>query len=145
MDAGRLFHTAIRGNLLLENSGLNGSEVSAILATQVNSYEFERITSGLEEQWPNHQLRDTMKCHAVFGDGWSSESPANLEERSEEEQIDESAWSFWPKHDTWNAGWDESYWDDAAHWNYGPECAALDTLPVIQDGNVDEVSEPDEG
>ena len=59
-----------------ESSGLNGSEVSAILATQENSYEYGRVMSGLEKQWPNHQLfqrdRDTKKSHARYSDGWSS-------------------------------------------------------------------------
>ena len=32
-----------------------------------------------------------------------------------------------------------------AHWNYGPDYTALDSLPAIQDGHVDAVSEPDEG
>ena len=66
LDAGKLFHPVTRGILLLENSALNGSEVSAVLATQENSYEYDRVISGLEEQWPNHRLfrrdRDTRKA-----------------------------------------------------------------------------------
>ena len=51
-----------------QHSGLNGSEVSTVLATQENSYEYERVMTGLEEQWPKHRLfrrdRDTEKSHA---------------------------------------------------------------------------------
>ena len=46
LDAGKLFHPVIRGILLLENNGLNGSEVSAVLATQENSYGYEAVMSG---------------------------------------------------------------------------------------------------
>ena len=52
LGAGKLFHAGIRAILLLENSGLNGSEASAGLATQENSHEYDRFTNGLE-QWPN--------------------------------------------------------------------------------------------
>ena len=55
----------------------------------------------------------------------------------------------WPEYDTWSSGWDESYWDDIAHGNFKPEYTTLESLPAIQDGNVDEesptVSEADEG
>ena len=56
LDAGKLFHPVIRGLLLLGNSGFNRSEVSAVLATQENSYEYDRVIDGLEEEWPNHRL-----------------------------------------------------------------------------------------
>ena len=36
------------GILVLESSGSNGSEVSAVLATQENSYDNARVVSGLE-------------------------------------------------------------------------------------------------
>ena len=81
-------------------------------------------------QWPNHQLfqrdRDSKKVIARYGDGWPSEflgynhEPEEWE-YSEEDQIDESAWSFWPEHDTWNTGWDESYWDNTSLWNCVPQ------------------------
>ena len=97
--------------------------MSAVLPTQENSYEYDRVMSGLEEQWPNRRLfqrdHETKKSHAHHSDGWSSEPPSNNDklgewECSEDEQTDESAWSFWPEHDTWNGGWDESYWDDTS-------------------------------
>ena len=47
LDAGKLFHPVMRGILLLANSGLNGSEVSAVLATQENSNDYDRAMSGL--------------------------------------------------------------------------------------------------
>ena len=55
--------------ILLESSGLNGLEVSAILAPQQNSYGHDR-----EEQWPNHRLfqrdRDAKKTsQAHHSDG----------------------------------------------------------------------------
>ena len=112
LDTGKLFHPVIRGILLLENSGLNGSEVSTVLATQENSYD------------------------SRHGGGWCAETPVNLEERfewepSEEEQIDESGWSVWPVYDTRSTGWDESYWDDIWHWNYEPEYTALESLSAM--------------
>ena len=105
-DAGKLFHPVIRGILLLENSGLNGSEVSAVLATQENSYEYDRVmrTGGESSTLPARQRHE--ESHAHYSDEWGF---------TEEDQIDESAWSVWPEHDTWNTGWDESYWDDTSH------------------------------
>ena len=41
----KLFNGVIRGILLLENSGLNGSEVSAVL-------DHDRVMNGLAEKWP---------------------------------------------------------------------------------------------
>ena len=51
LGASKLFHPVIRGILLLENSGLDASEASAVLATQENSYDYACAMSGLEE-WP---------------------------------------------------------------------------------------------
>ena len=76
----------IRRILLFDNSGLNRSEVSAVLATGENNYDYDGVMSGLEEQRPNHRLfqrdSDTKKSHAHHSDGWSSESPANIDERT---------------------------------------------------------------
>ena len=49
-DGGKLFHPVITGIHLLENNGLNGSEVSAVLATQENNCDHDRVMTGLEEQ-----------------------------------------------------------------------------------------------
>ena len=123
LDAGKLYHPVIRGILLLENSGLNGSEVSAILATQQSSYDYDRVKKGLEEQWPNHRLfqryRGAKKMsQAQYGDGcpWNFlETTVRRESGStQEDPDDESAWSFWQEHDGWNTGWEESSWDSAS-------------------------------
>ena len=72
--------------VLLENTGLNGSEVCAVLATPENSYDYDRVMSGREELWPKHRLferdRDAKKSLARCGDGRSSESPENIDERT---------------------------------------------------------------
>ena len=56
---------------------------------------------------------------------------------------------FWPEHDTWNTGWDESHRDDTSHWSFEPEYSAVSPLDhAIQDGSVDgtsSVSESDDG
>ena len=88
------------GILVLESSGSNGSEVSAVLAIQENSYDDVRVVSGQKEQWPNHRRfqRDRdVKKNVHYGDGWSSERPGNNDELgdceySEEDRIDELAW-----------------------------------------------------
>ena len=43
LDAGKLFHPVMREILLLESIGLNASEVSAVLATQKDSYNYDRV------------------------------------------------------------------------------------------------------
>ena len=93
------FHAVIMGILVLESSGSNGSEVSAVLATQENRHDDARVVSGLEGQWPNHRLfqrdRDVKKKHAHHGDGWSCQRHGNIDELgdweySEDDQKDES-------------------------------------------------------
>ena len=137
-----------RGIRLLENSGLNGSEVGAVLATQENSYDYVRVLGGLGGPVAESSTVSARPRHQ------ESHARNNYEpeewEYSEEDQIDESAWSFWSEHDTWDTGWDESYWDDTSHWNYQPQYLtdpSLDLSSVIQDGSVDgsPVAESDDG
>ena len=67
---------------MLESSGSNGLEVSAVLAIHENSNDDVRVVSGQKEQWPNHrrfpQDRDVEKKHAHYGDGWSSDVLATM-------------------------------------------------------------------
>ena len=100
LDADKLFRAVIMGILVLESSGSNGSEVSAVLATQVNRHDHARVKSGQNEQWPNHRRflsdRDVNQSYAHYGDAWSCQRPGNNDELgdweySEEDQKDESA------------------------------------------------------
>ena len=43
LDTAKLFHPVILGILFLENNDLNGSDISAVLATQNNNYEYARV------------------------------------------------------------------------------------------------------
>ena len=88
LDASKLFHPGDHGILLLGYSGLNGSDVSAVLTTQENSYDNDRVMSGLEEHWLNHRLfqrdRDVKKSHAHHDEGWSSGFPGDNDELENE-------------------------------------------------------------
>ena len=90
------------------------------------------------------------KSYAHYGDGWSSERPGNNDELgdweySEEDQIDESAWGFWPEHDNWNIG----QWSAREVTSQSTQPSQLwICLPAIQDGSVhgmSSVSESDDG
>ena len=141
LDASKLFHHTISGILLVDHSGLNGSDVGAVLTAQQNSYDYDRVMNGLEEQWPNHHLfqrdrnaKKTIQVH--HGDGCPLEFSGDQEWRCHPD--DESAWSFWPECDGWNTGWEDSSWDSVSFWSYEPEFS--EPLPAMRDGNVDDMS-----
>ena len=100
LDVDKLFRAVIMGILVRGSSGSNGSEVSAVLATQENRHDHARVKSGQNEQWPNHRRfqrdRDVNQSYAHYGDAWSCQRPGNNDElgdweHSEEDQKDESA------------------------------------------------------
>ena len=153
----KLFHPVIQGVLLLEYSGLNPSEVSAVLGPQGNKYDWDSVLTGLTEQWPDQRLflRDKDLKHTT-----KSHSSHYVED---DYLFDEDQWCWWAwddgpgewsfagfeddqtdtwasqSHDSWSEGPDQS-WSGASEegWQYEPN-PLNSALAAIEDGSIIEI------